>query len=547
MAGVSLMEHVSPPRKVRIVALRAILLASADRLRFTQPASPAPSAGQRGPSRTNAESGIDAVPELTWNCEEAEVRVTVSGHARDELARHCGESNVHGCEVGGILVGYRYERTPEAGGPVQHFVTLTDLIPVESCDRSEAHVCFDEDTWEDIERQMNERFTPEGKCRLGWYHTHPSQGIFFSGQDRDAHTVFQRAHQFALVIDPRVMEAGLFYWLDYDARVLAGPLRFSVASASRAESALVTADAHSDRPMRSFHPLPNLHWVRFAAFWALAGLLSGYIAGRSGERLPAPWQACVFAAILLVCLRLWNLGFFHRRLRTVRISPTDTVPDRTSGPPRIPRMVYATIPAYAAAVLAVFFAVHYAARRIPSAVRPPAVSAPPATIAVLPGPSAFTTGAAPAKVAAPNTSETIRLFVSEQTVKERHRSRKGDLLRVVVESRGSRAKVTYSVRGCNRLKAEAALASCTISDPGRSEEHFFDRVFSGRNSQGQTSSQTEFVKALQSSLGLPDPHDGEWGPRTRTAWLARALSPRVEPLRIPSFGSMTAIVIFEKE
>ena len=64
MAGVPLMEHVSPPRKVRIVALRAILLASADRLRFTQPASPAASAGEPGPSRTNAESGIDAVPEL---------------------------------------------------------------------------------------------------------------------------------------------------------------------------------------------------------------------------------------------------------------------------------------------------------------------------------------------------------------------------------------------------------------------------------------------------------------------------------------------------
>ena len=201
---------------------------------------------------------------------------------------HCGESNVHGCEVGGILVGYRYERTPEAGGPVQHFVTLTDLIPVESCDRSEAHVCFDEDAWEDIERQMNERFAPrKGNAGLGWYHTHPSQGIFFSGQDRDAHTVFQRAHQFALVIDPRVMEAGLFYWLDYDARVLAGPLRFPVASASPAESAIVTADAHSDRPMHSFHPLPNLHWVRFAAFWALAGLLSGYIAGRgSACRIP---------------------------------------------------------------------------------------------------------------------------------------------------------------------------------------------------------------------------------------------------------------------
>ena len=60
---------------------------------------------------------------------------------------------------------------------------------------------------------MNERFTPEGKCRLGWYHTHPSQGIFFSGQDRDAHTVFQRAH-LTLVIDPRVVEPGLFYWLD---------------------------------------------------------------------------------------------------------------------------------------------------------------------------------------------------------------------------------------------------------------------------------------------------------------------------------------------
>ena len=217
--------------------------------------------------------------------------------------------------------------------------------------------------------------------------------------------------------------------------------------------------------MHSFHPLPNLHSVRFAAFWALAGLLSGYIAGRWG-RVPDPWQSFC-AAILLVCLRLWNLGFFHRRLRTVRMSHPDASGQGIRATTNS-RMVYATIPAYGAAMLAVFCR-YYAARRIPSAVRPPAVSAPPATIAVLPGPSAFTTGAAPAKVATPNNSETIRLFVSEQTVKERRRSRKGDLLRVVVESRGSRAKVTYSVRGCNRLKAEVALASCTISDPGRSE------------------------------------------------------------------------------
>ena len=140
------MEKVSPPGNQ--------LLATANRVRFSQ-ASPRPAQSGDSLAAGNTESG--AVPELSYEFGSSEIRITVSGQARQALLEHCGESNSHGREVGGILVGYRYERT-QAGDVVRHYATLTDLIPVQSGDSSEAHVRFDEDSWELVERQMAERF-----------------------------------------------------------------------------------------------------------------------------------------------------------------------------------------------------------------------------------------------------------------------------------------------------------------------------------------------------------------------------------------------------
>ncbi|MCA9073144.1 MAG: hypothetical protein KDA84_29680, partial [Planctomycetaceae bacterium] len=62
------------------------------------------------------------------------------------------------------------------------------------------------------------KFEPVGKKRLGWYHTHPTQGLFFSSHDHDVHQIFRQPYQFGLVIDPRVMEAEAYFWMDPEHR-----------------------------------------------------------------------------------------------------------------------------------------------------------------------------------------------------------------------------------------------------------------------------------------------------------------------------------------
>ncbi|MGA7409674.1 MAG: Mov34/MPN/PAD-1 family protein [Bryobacteraceae bacterium] len=479
----------------------------------------------------NGETAI--VPELTYHVGCDEVKVTISGQACQALIGHCGGSNLHGHEVGGILVGYRYERTATAAGAVRHYVMVTDVIPVESQDSSERHLRFDEDTWEWVERQMTDRFTPEGKCRLGWYHTHPSQGIFFSGQDRDAHTVFQQHYQLALVIDPRVMEAGLFYWADYDERTLVGPLCFGLTEPSLQLPATRPAAVPREplAPVDDGPSKPKLDGVRCAAFAVLAGLFAGFLAGRFGHWLP-PGLACALAALVLVGLRLWTLGFFHRRVRILRSTVERFGVQAVR---RIRRKVYAGVLACAGVVPAVFFAVHFAARQVPIAVAPTVgaskTSAPQPTLASAPR-------VTQSPITATISSETIRLFVSE----DRRRHQAGSF-RVVLESRLPAVRVTYSIRDCPAVRRESALASCTISNPGAEEERFFSLIFHWRCFRAEPDS----LKALQAAVGLPDPQDGHWGSRTRAAWLEWAVKPRQGPLHISLPGPESATVVFEKE
>jgi proteasome lid subunit RPN8/RPN11 len=138
---------------------------------------------------------------------------------------HCRESNVHGREVGGLLVGHRSVHET-ADGVAQYDVVLTNAVPVKSFDSSSVRLTFAEDEWTKAEEFIRHRLAPEGKVRIGWYHTHPLQGIFFSGNDQDAHQLFGEPYEFALVIDPRSMEAGLFYWASYSDRHIAGPICF---------------------------------------------------------------------------------------------------------------------------------------------------------------------------------------------------------------------------------------------------------------------------------------------------------------------------------
>ncbi|MFP5265377.1 MAG: hypothetical protein ACLGJB_26115 [Blastocatellia bacterium] len=233
----------------------------------------------------------------------ANVEVTVPYYICHTLIDECSKSNHHGREVGGVLIGHRYEQRPGQSSLKEYKTLVTDILPIESADSSSAHIRLDEEAWVNVLRELDVKYEQQNKVQLGWYHTHPTQGIFFSPYDIDAHTIFRQPFQFAFVVDPRTMEAGLFYWGDYGKRSLAGPIKFSL-KCEREDVAPPPAIRSYRKPVSLLRAL--LSGVFGAAIvslaWSAFGNDKGFI---------SPDQACLIALIVLAWLRLWNANVFH--------------------------------------------------------------------------------------------------------------------------------------------------------------------------------------------------------------------------------------------
>ena len=179
----------------------------------------------------DATAASDAEPTLLLSyslASSAGVKVRLRRSVCQALMNHCGQSSRHGYEVAGVLAGYQREVSATAGRAPQYCLDVTDVVPIESSDRSSSHIRVDEQSWGNVERTLLGLSGLQDKCKLAWYHTHPTQGIFFSRGDWDAHQLFSRTYQFALVVDPGSMQAGLFYWSNYDRKSQGRPCRFSL-------------------------------------------------------------------------------------------------------------------------------------------------------------------------------------------------------------------------------------------------------------------------------------------------------------------------------
>ena len=107
-------------------------------------------------------------------------------------------------EVAGVLVG----QPLEDGG-----VQVRSSIPAHGAQAERDSVTFTHDAWELIYRELDKEHP--GEQIVGWYHSHPGFGIFFSHHDAIAHsTSFVEPWQIALVIDPQEGTQGVFGWRD---------------------------------------------------------------------------------------------------------------------------------------------------------------------------------------------------------------------------------------------------------------------------------------------------------------------------------------------
>jgi len=124
-----------------------------------------------------------------------EAIVRMREHGQGDTRRECG-----GVMLGEVMEGKRRTR-----------VLVEEVIPAAHTTAQRGSVTFTHDTWEQINREQDERY-PDLRI-VGWYHTHPGFGIFLSEYDQFIQrNFFDLPWHVAFVLDPISGESGCFGW-----------------------------------------------------------------------------------------------------------------------------------------------------------------------------------------------------------------------------------------------------------------------------------------------------------------------------------------------
>jgi proteasome lid subunit RPN8/RPN11 len=132
-----------------------------------------------------------------------EVLVTVKQSALLQIDEHCNSD--WATELGGVLLG----KSIDANGRLS--VEVAAALPVVTDDHGPVHFTFTADAWTQLHHDRSSQY-PHLEV-VGWYHTHPDLGVFFSADDIVVQSAaFSQPWHVALVVDPVRSEACLFGW-----------------------------------------------------------------------------------------------------------------------------------------------------------------------------------------------------------------------------------------------------------------------------------------------------------------------------------------------
>jgi proteasome lid subunit RPN8/RPN11 len=110
-------------------------------------------------------------------------------------------------ELGGVLLGHAYRDGQ------QLFVEIIAALPARNDDHGPIHFTFTADAWSQIHLNRASQY-PDLEI-VGWFHTHPGLGVFYSSDDVVVHTAaFTLPWHVGLVVDPLGNEASYFGWQD---------------------------------------------------------------------------------------------------------------------------------------------------------------------------------------------------------------------------------------------------------------------------------------------------------------------------------------------
>jgi proteasome lid subunit RPN8/RPN11 len=136
------------------------------------------------------------------------IHLIVRKRALFDAYQHAHEESQH--ETGGVLLG---KTIPDGDIP---YVVVVGIIRGQYMGHRTASLNFQPETWAEIWRTIDKDpdYSNEKEWGIvGWYHTHPSFGIFLSSHDLFIHQkFFTRPDHIALVIDPIRHKHGFFHW-----------------------------------------------------------------------------------------------------------------------------------------------------------------------------------------------------------------------------------------------------------------------------------------------------------------------------------------------
>ena len=132
-----------------------------------------------------------------------QVRVAMSQLSLRQIEGHATRDLSH--ELGGVLLG---DKGRDDRG---YYVKIRATLPVRTADHGPAHFTFTADSWAQLHQERSQRY-PELDI-VGWYHTHPNLGVFYSADDVVVHkAAFVMPWQVGLVYDPVRGEGCLVGW-----------------------------------------------------------------------------------------------------------------------------------------------------------------------------------------------------------------------------------------------------------------------------------------------------------------------------------------------
>jgi proteasome lid subunit RPN8/RPN11 len=125
-----------------------------------------------------------------------------------------GETDLRS-EVGGVLLG---ELAGDAG---RECTRVEDIVPALLAEASTTHLTFTHATWNQIHTDIGNR---QDSLRIvGWYHTHPGFGPFYSAHDTFIHSrFFVDQRHVGVVLDPVRRSLSVFGWVRNEVHRLSG-------------------------------------------------------------------------------------------------------------------------------------------------------------------------------------------------------------------------------------------------------------------------------------------------------------------------------------